>query len=290
MKVFLHVGPWKTGTTAIQKLLLEAGDRICYPHPSADGPGHHLLAMQADDPEGGAGDRNILVQTVRREASQGLGKPVVLSSETFSLASSHPLMAQRMSELSECFHTELVITLRPMLQKLYSYIQENVKGGILDDFNGQEISWDLIMSKNRSYDRFIDRMLGLGHWRKCHIVPTDRNRPDFIIDAFSDILGVPLPRRLDPAWANRAMPYMQMRILLGLHRDNPGYDKHLLFERSREMFSELQKSDPETAATPFPPLPENVQRHYEALDASTTRRMLDLETRGRVVVHRPKEG
>lgn len=289
LKLILHIGPWKTGTTAIQNVLLRAGDGIIYPHPLENGPGHHSLAMELMDPECGKGERNLVVQTVKREASKSPGKPVVLSSETFSSATSHPHMAARLSDLPDFIHTDLVITVRPVPHKVYSILQEQVKQGWIHDFKGQEIDWKRFISRFHYHDLDIDSILGLGRWRACHFVLTDPGRPYFIIDAFSDILGVPLPRSLDLDWANKAMPYMQMLILLDLHRTHPGHDTNALFERSGVMFSELQESDPAKAVTPYPPFPEDVIRHFETLDANLTRRILELEREGRAVVHRPKE-
>jgi hypothetical protein len=50
-KAFVHIGPHKTGTTHIQHVLLNAGDRIHYPEPECKGPGHAYLAGQMIHPE-----------------------------------------------------------------------------------------------------------------------------------------------------------------------------------------------------------------------------------------------
>ena len=286
-RVFLHVGPYKTGTTAVQQVLLNAGGIVSYPDPVSDGPGHHRLAMGLMDPREGEGDRNILVQTVLNVRHEASDKPIVLSSETFSKAVYHPQLAAGLYELSERFHTELVITHRPIMDKVFPHIQEWVKQGLVRDFKGLEVSWVHIRNKYYFSDGYIDRLLGLGKWRKCHIVLSDPRKPRFIIDAFSDILGVRLPETLDPERANASMPYMQMRILLGLHRENPGHDRHMLLERSRLLFSELQKTDPEKAAIPYPPFPNEVRRHFEEMDSKLDGRIQELERAGLAVVHRP---
>lgn len=230
------------------------------------------------------------MQTVLKEREKAFEKPIVLSSETFSKAVCHPLLAARLYELSDRFHTELVITHRPIVEKVFPHIQEWVKQGLIRDYKDLEVSWVHIRNKYYFHDGYIDRLIGLGRWRKCHIVLSDPRKPHFIIDAFSDILGVRLPGTLDPERANASMTYMQMRILHGLHRDNPNLDMHVLLERSRAWFEVLQRSDPAKSAEPYPMIPDEERRRFETMDEAFSKRILELERRGRLVVHRSHSG
>ena len=53
MKIYLHVGPHKTGTTSVQQWMLDNARKhmklygLYYPEPPEEGPGHALLAWDS---------------------------------------------------------------------------------------------------------------------------------------------------------------------------------------------------------------------------------------------------
>jgi hypothetical protein len=130
-------------------------------------------------------------------------------------------------------------------------------------------------------------MLGLARWKRCHIVMVDPGSPGFLAKAFSDILGLPISSPVGFERINAGIPYMQLKFLHGLHRDNPNGGMHALLERSRLMYAELLREDPESAAAPYPAIPESFLRHIMAVDSVLCSRILEWEAEGLAVVHRP---
>jgi hypothetical protein len=286
-KAFVHIGPHKTGTTHIQHVLLNAGDRIHYPEPECKGPGHAYLAGQMIHPETALDKKNVLIESIRRKKSQQFGIPHVFSAERFTECALIPHAVKQFAELSEFIHSELIITHRPIQQRAYSILQERVKQGIIQDFREREILWDNVFRQSWFSEQFLDRVVGMAGWRKVHIVMVDGRQPHFLTDAFSRILGVPLSPTTVPDHQNARLPYMQMMFLLALHQEQPGLDMHVQIERSKIQFEALATDDPVMAATPYPPIPDKVYAYAEALEASMCRRMDELEAEGIVTIHRP---
>lgn len=144
-KVFFHVGPHKTGTTSIQHALLHMGEAIHYPFPQQSGPGHAHIARRLIGDQGVRSGGNLLIETIEGQGWKWTGKPIVFSAETFSKVASHTHAARCIYELAHHFHTELIITHRPLLGKVYSRLQEGVKHGNLDVFDGTVFSFDIFL-------------------------------------------------------------------------------------------------------------------------------------------------
>jgi len=286
-RVFIHIGPHKTGTTSIQQALLTTRRGIHYPVPDAMGPGHHQIAVSMLTAEIEPHARNPLLEMIRERGWERTGRPIVFSSEPFSDVDVLPRAAVHFAELADRTHAELIITHRPITSRLYSFIQERVKNRLLDDFDGTTIRWSGILGEPAFEEDFFDRAVGMARWSRCHVVMVDKGNPGFVVTAFSSILGVPLAQGTRPPESNRSMPFSQLQILHRLHREEPGADNHGLLARSAALFEELRRADPVRAAMPYPPIPGDVQERSDAMDARQMSRLRDLESAGRVVVHRP---
>lgn len=286
-KAFVHIGPHKTGTTHIQHVLLNSGDRIHYPYPERDGPGHEHLLRQMIHPQTAVDKRNVLIEAIRRRKNTEPGISHVFSAESFCKLVHVPEAMRQFAELSDFIHSELIITHRPIQQRAYSILQERVKQGNIQDFREREIVWDNVFRHGWLREQFLDRAVGMAGWRKVHIVMVDGRQPHFLTDAFSRILGVPLSPTTVPDHQNARLPYMQMLFLLALHQEEPGLDMHVQIERSRKQFEALAKADPVLAGMLYPPIPEKPSKFIEALESSMCRRMDELEAEGIVTIHRP---
>ncbi len=240
-------------------------------------------------PEGIRPGRNAILERIGSERWNGPDNaPIVFSSEDFSLAALKPESSVKFAELADSFQTELILTHRPIAHRVYSFIQEHVKHGNLDNaFDGTEISWEHLLKMKFFRHDYFARMVGMGKWMKCHVVVVDKTRAYFLREAFSSILGVPLDGTGDPGMLNQSMPYMQMRILYGLHREGYAGGIEERLEKSTEMFERLRDTDPEKAATPYPPIPRHVLRRMEEMDAELELSLSELERCGRLIVHRP---
>jgi len=123
-RLVLHIGPHKTGTTAIQYALRDAGPALeqqgwHYPLPDAADYAQHRLpnALTRDDAEAEA--------MLERMLRPGLG--VILSSENFSRLQAAPL--GRLAERLRGRTVQVVYYQRNFLALAYSWWQERVKHG-----------------------------------------------------------------------------------------------------------------------------------------------------------------
>jgi hypothetical protein len=265
-RVFVHIGPHKTGTTSIQQVLLNARRGIHYPVPNTMGPGHHEIAMSMTRAGSEPCGRTPLLEMIREQGWDRTGSPIVFSSETFSTISVLPCAAAQFAELADAMHVELVVTHRSIISRLNSFLQERVKNNLLDDINESTVLWSGILSEPAFEEDFFDRTVGMARWRRCHVVMVDKTNPRFLTTAFSSILGVALAQRQRPPEENASIPFPQLQMLLELHREEPGADNADLLARSAVLFAELRRKDPERAALPYPPIPRDVQQHADAMD------------------------
>lgn len=127
MEIVLHVGPHKTGTTSIQRHLLNAfgssspEGAVWYPQPAKRGPGHSVIARNAIGSDG-----SMLVSLIRAAEAAGVSR-LLLSSEDFCAAYSDRI--DRVSHCLEGHSIRLVVTLNAPASRFASSWQELVKHG-----------------------------------------------------------------------------------------------------------------------------------------------------------------
>ena len=90
LKLVLHVGPHKTGTTSLQNALLtqygsQIPQRVWYPKPIQFGPGHAEVAWSVLGRKGYAGRRPAIRQLIEEATRCGCTR-LILSAEDFASA------------------------------------------------------------------------------------------------------------------------------------------------------------------------------------------------------------
>jgi hypothetical protein len=131
-RIVLHVGPPKTGTTAIQRMLQRrfgaaTPQELWYPTPAALGPGHALLADITMGRGRAAPSPEAFLALINRAKADGC-RILILSSENFSEAIEMGGTSLR-AALNGCVW-DLLITLSPIAQRMLSNWQECVKHGL----------------------------------------------------------------------------------------------------------------------------------------------------------------
>lgn len=124
-KVYIHIGPHKTGTTHLQQLLHRheaalTAKNWCFPIQT-DPKGFHLLA----DAILKGSDDAVSLQMQPIEQCLRAGRHVVLSSETFSYLPYHQA-THKLQQLFQGYSVHIVGVYREWLQHMYSsYAQES---------------------------------------------------------------------------------------------------------------------------------------------------------------------
>ena len=122
----VHIGPHKTGTTSIQSALARgaASSKSSYYYPPVGefGPGHAILAWQFLGLNRRERDPEALSREIEGARGRGSQK-MILSSEEFSRALLTADSFRQFAPVCASVDTELVITLRPLRDRIYSELQ-----------------------------------------------------------------------------------------------------------------------------------------------------------------------
>jgi hypothetical protein len=131
--VILHIGPHKTGTTAIQGALFVAREKLREHGTVYAGPGRqpYLAALYATSRSGRRGDptpKQKHWDQLCRDARKAAGQRFVISSERFAAASDEaiPTIVDGLDRT----RVHVIITLRPLAKILPSQWQQYVQNGV----------------------------------------------------------------------------------------------------------------------------------------------------------------
>ncbi len=216
MRIHLHLGLHKTGTTSLQQVLLDAfgapnPQSIWYPAPVADGPGHAELAWRAVGYNNRAEDCRILSELAAAAARSGC-RDLILSSEEFRRAM--PGKLDRLAELGTFGSLLPIVTLAPIGRRTVSLWQEMIKHGHRPPLAD-------------SYDAIAERLIEVpflaalaeafftlpGRPRIVIIMAGDVAEPALLFRRFAAATGLPLP---DAAIAGAAPVLNRSRAQLSL--------------------------------------------------------------------------
>ncbi len=219
--VLLHVGPPKTGTTALQTSLRAARDvletqGIRYPvrgrmsqHGRAAGAllGRRMAGSTDVEPE--SSWRRVTRQVARRPDR------AVVSSELFAdLTEDH--IPRAVAELGGD-DVHVLVTLRPLESLLASVWQQDLKGGRSSDFDtwladrlGPEQTGQFWL--RHAHDRLVDRWItAVGPERVCVLV-VDSTQPERLLRDSEAVIGIEAGT-LQPQLGNRSLSSQEAAML-----------------------------------------------------------------------------
>ncbi|MEV6053958.1 hypothetical protein [Streptomyces sp. NPDC052107] len=228
----LHIGPHKTGTTAIQGALFAAKDRL--PEFGAEFPAHtrHPMeaalaacarpAMMGDTVPTDRHWRRLLDQVAATGA-----RTSVISSEFFADAQGDETIARIVEQLGGMGRVHVLVTLRPLVRIMPSQWQQYVQNGLRMGY----ADWLEHMLRKPPYDkpnpnfwhrhrhdRLVERWArAVGPGRVTVVVVDDRDRGG-LLRAFEALLGLPenLLRPV-PDTANRSLTLAETEMLRNLN-------------------------------------------------------------------------
>lgn len=171
----LHVGPHKTGTTALQGALAQAREGL--PKHGVTYPGNkrqHAAAARAivggkgpkGDPKPSLRDWDLLVDQVNAAGE----KKVIVSSESFANAETET--ARLVVEKLGGSRVHVLVTLRPLTKIMPSAWQQYVREGLLT-----------------SYDDWLDGMLNQAPYTRPTPSFWMRHRHDVLIERWASVVG-----------------------------------------------------------------------------------------------------
>jgi hypothetical protein len=222
--ILLHVGPHKTGTTAIQHAFRFAGPALTEHGVRYAASRRHRVdaaqAVRSADPK--PGDRHGLRQwrALVDEARASADARVVISSEWLSEAT--PAAIPRIVEDLGVDRVHVVVTLRPLASILPSQWQQYVQGGIHLAYD----EWlDAVLLhpdrrvtpsfwQRHRHDQLMGRWVDVVGSDRVTAVVADERDPEFVLRTFEALVG--LPERtlvLHEDRSNRSLTWPEIEVV-----------------------------------------------------------------------------
>jgi len=288
LKLVLHVGPYKTGTTSLQKALLkqhgsEDPQAIWYPLPEDFGPGHaskvwKMLGQRGNSPSPAIG---LSVEHAKKTL---VCQCLILSSEVF--AGTFPNRVQPLVEQTADTDMHIVITLSPIGRRAVSTWQETVKHRSLVSLDD---ALDAVLKGPGLKPHFVRFFADHFPEAKISVIVADRKAPESLYGMFGEATGIPLatPRTAKELVANRSLGLIEAKILSSF---NAGAKEASLtlenYRKARSLLRNQFESEGWRAVVPMIPLtlPSDWVGPLRTLSTATIADIKELEAKGRITV------
>lgn len=287
--VLLHVGPPKTGTTALQTALAAAAPElqalgVSYPvRPPTTQHGRAAAALLQRRMAGSASVQPMESWTRLAHRASGRVDRLVISSELF--ADLQPEHIERAADDLGRGDLHVLITLRPLESVLASTWQQDIKGGRAQDFDrwlhdrldqpGTGPFW-----LRHTHDALVDRWIeAVGPQRVC-VLLVDSTRPQALLREAERLIGIP-EGILVPTAANRSMSAPEAELLVQFTARH-GQDRDVeLFQRLIRLggFRAMVENRAPGAHEPRISTPAWAVRRARELYAPMARRVLESGAR-----------
>ena len=277
MKVILHIGLHKSGTSTIQQSWNNAfsrGKRVWYPW-LPHGPSHALLAWWVRDKEGVPAKHSLV--DVLAEASQRRTEVLLISSEEMHEATAE--QTARMRSLLAGREVSVLITLTQPVYRWPSLWQEMVKHGWAapQAKSIPQVDEPGVMGAGR-LEELVERW-GVEDTTICLV----RQHPSEarLVERVSDLMGVPLPARLrgDARPMNVSLGDAETRMLCEINRLAPD-TRGIESPRGRAIFDALRENGPAGASRVL--IDPEVIDHVAHVAALEQEALMRLRESGRV--------
>lgn len=294
MKIVLHIGPHKTGTTSIQTHLRSLlGEPVAggywYPIPGAHGPGHADLARACLKEARPVAELDQVIATAQA-AEVGT---LVLSAE--DIAHAFPRRLNRLEDALAGHELHLVVTLNEIGRRAGSIWQELVKSG---DVVGLERGIEKVLSEQPAMQpqltrAFIDAL----EPRQTSVVLSHHRAPAAelltnlcrAIGLFDAMPGTEAATRASTLLLNQSLGVTEAEILRSVNswvRQAVGYLSQIPYIEIRDLYLNLFNTPTWRNSVPFLPITVPPAHVAEVLDRG--RREVDdlkkLAHEGRVMI------
>lgn len=231
-----------------------------YPPTPDHGPGHAVTAWRFLGLNQRDRMTDLVFDEVQRAERLGFQK-LVLSSEEFSRA----LVAQGSFEAFEpvCkrVECEIVITLRPLIDRVYPEIQELIKNGQKLQLANLQDLIAVIMSRPGLRPDFLPAAIVGSGAASASVIFVNRDQPQKLFDGFSVVIGerIPAPRN---AQLNASHSFIESAWLEVLNRyaGLKPIEARAVVEAG---FSAASTELGRLSKVPYPALPEALEKYLE---------------------------
>lgn len=287
LKLVLHVGPHKTGTSSLQWALLgqysaKRPQKFWYPKPRSLGPGHALAAHASLEID--SAEREPLLRDWIEAAQQSECETLIVSAEALSAA--YPDKVGKLAVQTGDCDVHLVFTLTPISRRSMSLWQGMVKHRFdlpLDAagnhvLNSPGLAADLIQV---FADAFPEA--------KISAIVVDRHEPLGLYRRFAEVTGIPLvpPQESSELVVNRSLGQIEAEMVRNFNLSVTELDlSDQDYKAGLRLLRELLTSDDWQAAVPNLPLalPEDWVEPLAERCMATVANLRKLAAEGRIEI------
>ena len=309
LKLVMHVGPHKTGTTSLQKALLkqygsETPQPIWFPIPAERrfGTGHAVAAwkmlgrhgqpcLPGDAGSGPAvavwemlGRGQPRSQLVEQAEKTSACRCLILSSEIFE----HSFESNMEFLIEETLGTDMhiIVTLSSVGRRGVSMWQEMVKHRSLLSLDDAR---DVVLQFPGFSPLYVRFFADHFPEAKVSVVIADRKAPESLFKLFGEATGIPLatPGTAKELVANRSLGLIETKILSSF---NAGVKNTSLtdenYKKARQLLGKQLRSDEWRAVVPMIPIapPEDWVSPLRERCIATVADLKELEAQGRIAI------
>jgi hypothetical protein len=245
----IHIGPPKTGTTAVQSsLFLKQSELAAYGVAYPGRRRHERAAVSAvayeEIPAGLPADIEKHWRRLTREVRESTADRVVVSSETFSYAPD-PRLPRIVDDLGGA-GLQVVITMRALASVLPSWWQQSVQNFQVAGFEEWlETLFDpraddphiVMLWRRLRVDRLVQRWGALVGEENVTVIVLDPADRSMLLDTFEALLGLPTGFLVPaPDELNLSLPYPEVEMLRAFNRRfrAEGLDRALFVQAVRK--------------------------------------------------------
>ena len=222
---------------------------------------------------------DIVLTEIERGAKLGFSK-VVVSSEEFSRALLTPDSFAGFARVCATVECELVITLRPLRERIHPELQEMVK-------NGQRLSLaspvdvlDAVAARPGLRPELLPAAIFGSNAANVTVIMVESHAPLKIFESMSTVVGesLPTPRRVAE---NVSYPFVQTAWLEALNR-YAGLAPREARDIAEAAYAAAVRHRQQIASVPYPPLPVALERYVDGVWQLQTAFLDVLHQSGRI--------
>jgi hypothetical protein len=213
LRLILHIGPHKTGTTSLQKALRKTyctnkPKEIWYPKPAGPGPGHASLALGIIE-----GSEHSVRQIID-EAARANCDTLILSSESFARLA-YEKRIEDLAEQTSAAQVHVVATLSPIYQRAVSSWQQGLKLGAWH--TPIEQSLETVLARPGLRADFMERFTEHFPAAKVSVLITNRSTPQDVFSRFAVATGISLSPPDEGLVENASFGFVEVETVRAFH-------------------------------------------------------------------------
>lgn len=251
MKIYLHIGPHKTGTTSLQQWLSEVlpNNKVYYPKPQKFGPGHAELSWDALGLNGREMKGHHILSKQVRKAHEARCESIIFSSEEFCRGFVRGFV-RPLARLKEDGELCVILTLNDLVDRFRSEVFEQIKHKAHHPNISQADVVKYIKMRPGLMPNLVAQVLERIAPDRLVICISNKKNHRFLFDCFSGILGIEAPER-KKYFVNRSLSFNAVMVLNAFNGLYPNLDTESIKRLAYKSVELIESKCPTLASQTF---------------------------------------